>query len=163
MRVLVRGRDWGTVWYQVLPLVPLSSVPAHPTQVYISGSARPVTWLVIDGPPPDLLLTFSDYVITTFMLMTKAYITLCRRCSDQAGEVALVAVHPSDDYMTAAQMLMHMTKAYITLRCRSDQAGEVVSVAVHPSNDYMITASTDGTWCFYDVQAALCLTQVTNP
>ena len=44
----------------------------------------------------------------------------------------------------------------------SDQAGEVVSVAVHPSNDYLITAAADGTWCFYDVQSALCLTQVTN-
>ncbi|GAB4816362.1 hypothetical protein N2152v2_003408 [Parachlorella kessleri] len=44
----------------------------------------------------------------------------------------------------------------------SDQAGEVVSVAVHPSNDYLITAAADGTWCFYDVQSALCLTQVTD-
>lgn len=36
----------------------------------------------------------------------------------------------------------------------------MVSVCVHPTNDYMITAATDGTWAFYDVHAALCLTQV---
>lgn len=55
-----------------------------------------------------------------------------------------------------------MTNMTITLPCCSDQAGEVVSVAVHPSHDYMITAAGDGTWAFYDVNAALCLTQVTH-
>lgn len=43
--------------------------------------------------------------------------------------------------------------------CR-EQAGEVVSVCVHPTNSYLITAAGDGSWAFYDVAAAACVTQV---
>ncbi|EFN51555.1 hypothetical protein CHLNCDRAFT_140025 [Chlorella variabilis] len=40
-----------------------------------------------------------------------------------------------------------------------DQAGEVVSVCVHPTNDFLLTAAGDGSWAFYDVAAAQCVTQ----
>jgi pre-mRNA-processing factor 19 len=42
----------------------------------------------------------------------------------------------------------------------TEQAGEVVSVCVHPTNSYLITAAGDGSWAFYDVAAAACVTQV---
>jgi pre-mRNA-processing factor 19 len=44
----------------------------------------------------------------------------------------------------------------------ADQAGEVVSVCVHPSNEYLVTAAGDGSWAFYDVGAARCVTQVAD-
>jgi len=36
----------------------------------------------------------------------------------------------------------------------------VVSVCVHPTHSYLITAAGDGSWAFYDVAAAACVTQV---
>lgn len=44
----------------------------------------------------------------------------------------------------------------------SEQAGEVVSVCVHPTNQFLITAAGDGSWCFYDVAQAQCITQVAD-
>jgi pre-mRNA-processing factor 19 len=33
---------------------------------------------------------------------------------------------------------------------------------VHPTHDYLISASADGSWAFYDVAAAQCVTQVSD-
>lgn len=35
-------------------------------------------------------------------------------------------------------------------------------MTVHATGDYMVTASLDRTWAFYDVQAQICLTQVSR-
>jgi pre-mRNA-processing factor 19 len=43
-----------------------------------------------------------------------------------------------------------------------DHAGEVTAVCAHPTSQYFVTASADKTWAFYDLEAALCLTQVTD-
>ena len=39
----------------------------------------------------------------------------------------------------------------------------MVSVCVHPTSDYLISAASDGTWAFYDVAQAACVTQVGGP
>jgi pre-mRNA-processing factor 19 len=41
-----------------------------------------------------------------------------------------------------------------------DHDSEVTAVCPHPTGDYLATASMDGTWGFYDLQAALCLAQM---
>ncbi|KAJ0034557.1 hypothetical protein Pint_25149 [Pistacia integerrima] len=43
-----------------------------------------------------------------------------------------------------------------------DHTAEVQAVTVHATNDYFVTASLDGTWCFYDISSGLCLTQVAD-
>jgi WD40 repeat protein len=40
-----------------------------------------------------------------------------------------------------------------------DHGGEVTAVCTHPTSQYFVTASADKTWAFYDLEAALCLTQ----
>ncbi|KAK9804685.1 hypothetical protein WJX72_000013 [[Myrmecia] bisecta] len=44
----------------------------------------------------------------------------------------------------------------------SDHSAEVTAVTLHPTKDYFVTASLDKTWCFYDMQSALCLTQIAD-
>lgn len=44
-----------------------------------------------------------------------------------------------------------------------DHTAEVQAVTVHATNNYFVTASLDGTWCFYDLSSGLCLTQVEDP
>ncbi|KFM23814.1 U-box domain-containing protein 72, partial [Auxenochlorella protothecoides] len=51
---------------------------------------------------------------------------------------------------------------YAAAATLADQAGEVVALVVHPSNDYLVAAAADGTWAFYDVAQALCLTKVAD-
>ena len=41
-----------------------------------------------------------------------------------------------------------------------DHGAEVTAVCPHPAGDYLATASADGTWGFYDLQAELCLAQM---
>ena len=41
-----------------------------------------------------------------------------------------------------------------------DHDAEVTAVCPHPAGDYLATASADGTWGFYDLQAELCLAQM---
>lgn len=41
-----------------------------------------------------------------------------------------------------------------------DGGGEVVAVAVHPTNDYVITAGSEGSWSFYDINRGECLAVV---
>lgn len=44
----------------------------------------------------------------------------------------------------------------------SEHSAEITAISVHPTSKYFITASADKTWCFYDIETALCLTQVAN-
>ncbi|KAK9838127.1 hypothetical protein WJX81_002866 [Elliptochloris bilobata] len=44
-----------------------------------------------------------------------------------------------------------------------DHSDEVTAVTVHATGDYIVTASLDRTWAFYDLQAQICLTQVSDP
>ncbi|KAI5401449.1 Pre-mRNA-processing factor 19 2 [Lathyrus oleraceus] len=37
-----------------------------------------------------------------------------------------------------------------------------VAVTVHATNNYFVTASLDGTWCFYELSSGTCLTQVSD-
>ncbi|XP_050919134.1 pre-mRNA-processing factor 19 homolog 2 [Lathyrus oleraceus] len=37
-----------------------------------------------------------------------------------------------------------------------------VAVTVHATNNYVVTASLDGTWCFYELSSGTCLTQVSD-
>lgn len=64
---------------------------------------------------------------------------------------------------------MNMPLSLPTVKCGSKVClhvgfcllqAEVVGVTVHPSKKYAITASADCTWCFYDLEAATCLKQV---
>ncbi|KAI4373877.1 hypothetical protein MLD38_011941 [Melastoma candidum] len=41
-----------------------------------------------------------------------------------------------------------------------DHSEEVQAVTVHATNNYFVTASSDCTWCFYDLASGLCLQQV---
>ncbi|KAK7393649.1 hypothetical protein VNO78_22209 [Psophocarpus tetragonolobus] len=41
-----------------------------------------------------------------------------------------------------------------------DHAAEVQAVTVHATNNYFVTASLDGSWCFYELSSGTCLTQV---
>ncbi|XP_027363336.1 pre-mRNA-processing factor 19-like isoform X3 [Abrus precatorius] len=41
-----------------------------------------------------------------------------------------------------------------------DHTAEVQAVTVHATNNYFVTASLDGTWCFYELSSGTCLTQV---
>lgn len=43
-----------------------------------------------------------------------------------------------------------------------DHSAEVVGVTVHPSKKYFVTGSSDASWCFYDVETASCLRQVSD-
>ncbi|KAE9592361.1 hypothetical protein Lal_00028351 [Lupinus albus] len=43
-----------------------------------------------------------------------------------------------------------------------DHTAEVQAVTVHATNNYFVTASLDGTWCFYDMSSGTCLTQVSE-
>lgn len=48
----------------------------------------------------------------------------------------------------------------ILLYLTSQKKFQVQAVTVHATNNYFVTASLDGTWCFYDLSSGLCLTQV---
>lgn len=37
---------------------------------------------------------------------------------------------------------------------------QVQAVTVHATNNYFVTASLDGSWCFYELSSGTCLTQV---
>ncbi|KAL2993681.1 hypothetical protein AAZX31_10G126700 [Glycine max] len=41
-----------------------------------------------------------------------------------------------------------------------DHTAEVQAVTVHATNNYFVTASLDGSWCFYELSSGTCLTQV---
>lgn len=41
-----------------------------------------------------------------------------------------------------------------------DHSADVTAVCPHPTESYLATASADGTWGFYDLEAELCLTQM---
>mmetsp|Transcript_7522 Transcript_7522/g.10177 ORF Transcript_7522/g.10177 Transcript_7522/m.10177 type:complete len:507 (+) Transcript_7522:260-1780(+) len=43
-----------------------------------------------------------------------------------------------------------------------DHTGEVTALSVHPTSTYFVTASSDKTWAFHDIEAALCLTSVAD-
>ncbi|XP_015162039.1 pre-mRNA-processing factor 19-like isoform X4 [Solanum tuberosum] len=43
-----------------------------------------------------------------------------------------------------------------------DHSAEVQAVTVHATNKYFVSASLDGTWCFYDLASGLCLAQVAD-
>ncbi|KAJ8539694.1 hypothetical protein K7X08_013946 [Anisodus acutangulus] len=43
-----------------------------------------------------------------------------------------------------------------------DHSAEVQAVTVHATNNYFVSASLDGTWCFYDLGSGLCLAQVAD-
>ncbi|XP_004497808.2 pre-mRNA-processing factor 19 homolog 2, partial [Cicer arietinum] len=43
-----------------------------------------------------------------------------------------------------------------------DHTAEVQAVTVHATNNYYVTASLDGTWCFYELSSGTCLTQVSD-
>lgn len=43
-----------------------------------------------------------------------------------------------------------------------DHTAEVQAITVHATNNYFVTASLDGTWCFYELSSGLCLTQVVD-
>jgi len=40
---------------------------------------------------------------------------------------------------------------------------QVQAVTVHATNNYFVTASLDGSWCFYELSSGTCLTQVWSP
>lgn len=42
-----------------------------------------------------------------------------------------------------------------------DHSAEVTGITVHPSQKYFVTGGADATWCFYDIEQAECLRQVT--
>ncbi|KAK9866225.1 hypothetical protein WJX84_007807 [Apatococcus fuscideae] len=44
----------------------------------------------------------------------------------------------------------------------TDHTGEITCASLHPTRKYFATASLDRTWAFYDVENALCYTQVTD-
>ncbi|KAG5573761.1 hypothetical protein H5410_063527 [Solanum commersonii] len=43
-----------------------------------------------------------------------------------------------------------------------DHSAEVQAVTVHATNKYFVSASLDGTWCFYDLASGVCLAQVAD-
>lgn len=43
-----------------------------------------------------------------------------------------------------------------------DHSAEVEAVTVHATNNYFVTASLDGSWCFYELSSGTCLTQVSD-
>lgn len=43
-----------------------------------------------------------------------------------------------------------------------DHSSEITGISVHPSSTYFVTASTDKSWAFYDMETSLCLTQVND-
>uniref|UniRef100_A0A7N0UUM4 Pre-mRNA-processing factor 19 n=1 Tax=Kalanchoe fedtschenkoi TaxID=63787 RepID=A0A7N0UUM4_KALFE len=43
-----------------------------------------------------------------------------------------------------------------------DHNAEIEAVTVNATNNYFVTASLDNTWCFYDLSAGVCLTQVSD-
>lgn len=51
--------------------------------------------------------------------------------------------------------------SYNPLAVLKDHTAEVVAAGIQITQDYLITASQDKSWCFYDIQSATCLQQVT--
>lgn len=43
-----------------------------------------------------------------------------------------------------------------------DHSADVVGITAHPSWRYFVTASQDGSWCFYDLESTTCLKQVVD-
>jgi len=54
------------------------------------------------------------------------------------------------------------TGKYAVAHTLKDHEGEVVGCTLHPSGAYLVTASTDKTWCFYDVNTGLCRQKVAD-
>jgi len=54
------------------------------------------------------------------------------------------------------------TGKYAPAHVLKDHDGEVVGCTLHPSGNYLITASTDKTWCFYDINAGICRQKVSD-
>eukprot|EP00850_Spirogloea_muscicola_P001957 SM000007S20917 [mRNA] locus=s7:893761:898603:- [translate_table: standard] len=53
--------------------------------------------------------------------------------------------------------------AYECKHVLTEHTAEVKSCTVHATNDYFVSVSADRSWCFYEVQSGLCLTQVMDP
>ncbi len=105
--------------------------------------------------PTNSLLPFATFQTPLFVVPH-----LFLPCREQAGEVVSVCVHPTNSLLPFATFQTPLfVVPHLFLPCR-EQAGEVVSVCVHPTNSYLITAAGDGSWAFYDVAAAACVTQV---
>lgn len=49
---------------------------------------------------------------------------------------------------------------YSSRHILKDHTAEVQAVTVHATQKYLVSASMDNTWCFYDLDSGLCLTQV---
>ncbi|KAK2400171.1 U4/U6 small nuclear ribonucleoprotein PRP4 protein [Trifolium repens] len=52
--------------------------------------------------------------------------------------------------------------SYTCRQTLKDHSAEVQAVTVHATNNYFVTASLDGTWCFYELSSGTCLTQVSD-
>lgn len=44
-----------------------------------------------------------------------------------------------------------------------DHSAEVLAVTLHATQNYFVTASSDKSWCFYDLSSGECLSQVSEP
>eukprot|EP00898_Chlorokybus_atmophyticus_P008651 jgi/Chlat1/8788/Chrsp90S08134 len=53
--------------------------------------------------------------------------------------------------------------SYDCVHVLRDHKAEVTGASIHATGNYFVTASIDKTWCFYDVESAACLSQVTDP
>lgn len=76
------------------------------------------------------------------------------------GDSSLLASGAADATVRIWKMSQSDEMSYECSSVLMDQQGDVVAVNVHPTNDYILSASSDGTWCFYDVARAECLAKV---
>lgn len=124
------------------------SVDVHPTEDLILTGGADASVVVFDRSAGEILSTLSGH-------------------TKRVNSVKFV---PRDGYLLTGSadktVRVWQGKEDGVYECKHtlrDHSGEVRAVTVHATHNYFVTASSDQSWCFYDLSLGECLARVNEP
>jgi len=135
----------------------LSSHPVH-------AASKPGILCLDIHPNQNLLLTGG--VDRNVVLFSREEQRIISTLQGHTKKVSDVVFHPQQDLLLSASHDKTVrlwtpsgANKYDSQALRLHE-GEVVGIALHPTGDYFVSASTDSSWAFTDIQDGRCLAQI---
>jgi len=135
-------------------------VSSHP----VHGASKPGILCLDIHPNQNLILTGG--VDKNVVLFNREERIIISTLQGHTKRVSDVVFHPQQDLLITASHDKTVrlwtpsgANKYDSHPLRLHE-GEVVGVTLHPTGEYFVSASTDSSWAFTDIQAGRCLAQV---
>uniref|UniRef100_A0A7S0RAF6 Pre-mRNA-processing factor 19 n=1 Tax=Pyramimonas obovata TaxID=1411642 RepID=A0A7S0RAF6_9CHLO len=128
----------------------ITACDIHPTQAFVATGGVDTSVVLFDKTEGKIVKTLTGHSkrVTGLQFVPKKEDLLVSCSADKTSKLW----RSSDGQMASMQCVATF----------KDHSSEITGISVHPSSTYFVTASTDKSWAFYDMETSLCLTQVND-